>query len=73
MNALQKKMPKDKETKRLTAPFNFNPFLPNIGSVLGKHFKSMLFKKPELAPVFVEAPMAALRQPPNLRKMICRF
>ena len=72
LNALQKKIPKDKETKRLTAPFNFNPFLPNIGSVLGKHFKSMLFKKPVPAPVFVEAPMAALRQPPNLRKMICR-
>ena len=31
----------------------------------------MLFKKSELKPVFGEPPMAALRQPPNLKKMIC--
>ena len=70
--SLAKKMPKDKETTRLTAPFTFNPCLPKISSILDKHFKSMVFKKPELNPVFVSAPMAALRQPPNLRKIICR-
>ena len=72
INSLEKKIQKDKQTNRLTAPFNYNPFLPKIGSVLEKHFKSMLFKKPELKPVFQEAPMAALRQPPNLKKIICR-
>ena len=32
----------------------------------------MIFKKPELKSVFPEPPMAALRQPPNIRKIICR-
>ena len=32
----------------------------------------MLFKKPELKTTFDAPPMAALRQPPNLRKIICR-
>ena len=71
-NCLEKKMSRDKQTNRLTAPFDFNPFLPKISTVLGKHFKAMLLKKPELKPVFGDAPMAALRQPPNLKKMICR-
>ena len=71
-NSLVKKTSKDKETKRLTAPFNFDPFLPKLGPILSKHFNSMIFKKPELKPVFQAAPMAALRQPPNLRKIVCR-
>ena len=61
-----------KKTEGIISPFNFNPFLPKISSVLNKHFKSLLFKKPELKPVFGDAPMAALRQPPNLRKFLCR-
>ena len=52
INALEKKKPKEKETKRLTAPFNFNPFLPRNSDVLVKHFHSMLFKKTELRKVF---------------------
>ena len=32
----------------------------------------MLFKKPELESVFQDPPMAALRQPPNLRKLLCK-
>ena len=71
-SSLKKKMSKDKQTYRIAAPFDFNPFLPKISPILQKHFKSMLFKKPELKPVFGEPPMAALRQPPNLKKMICR-
>ena len=51
---------------------DFNPLLPKISGVLEKHHRAMLFKKPELKEVFVEPPMAALRQPPNLRKMICK-
>ena len=71
-NSLVKKLPKDKQTKRLTAPFNFNPFLPKISTVLQKHHKAMLFKKPDLKPIFEDSPMAALRQPPNLKKLICK-
>ena len=70
--SLEKKLPKDKETKRIIAPFTYDPFLPKISSVLKKHYRSLLFKKPELKPVFEEAPMAALRQPSNLKKIICR-
>ena len=32
----------------------------------------MLFKKTELRKVFQDPPMAALRQPPNLKKILCR-
>ena len=32
----------------------------------------MLFKKPELKDVFILPPMAGLRQPPNLRNLLCR-
>ena len=70
--SLKKKIPKEKTTNRITAPFNYNPVLPKIGAVLAKHLNSMLFKKPELKPIFKEPPMAALRQPPNLKKLICR-
>ena len=71
-NSLAKKVPQDKQTDRLIAPFNFDPFLPKLSPVLNKHFNSMVFRKPELKPVFKDAPMAALRQPPNIKKIICR-
>ena len=32
----------------------------------------MIFKKPELKTTFENPPMAALRQPPNLRKLLCK-
>ena len=51
---------------------DYNPRLPKISTVLIKRHKAMIFKKPELKDVFKDAPMAALRQPPNLRSMICR-
>ena len=70
--ALEKKEKKKEEHKRITAPMDFNPNLPKLSGVLNKHFKSMMFKKPELKTVFKETPMASLRQPPNLRKMLCR-
>ena len=72
LSSLAKKVPQEKQTDRLIAPFNFDPFLPKIGPILNKHFNSMVFRKPELKPVFKDAPMAALRQPPNMKKLICR-
>jgi hypothetical protein len=62
----------DEKKKRVIAPIDFNPRLPKLNVVFNKHFKAMLFKKPELETTFDAPPMAALRQPPNLRKMICR-
>ena len=69
---LEKKERKSNETNRLVAPLDFNPVLPKMSGILDKHHKAMLFKKPELREVFAEPPMAAMRQPPNIRKMICR-
>ena len=57
---------------RIISPFNYNPLLPKISSVLMKHHSAMIFNNPELQKVFPEPPMAALRQGPNLRKFLCR-
>ena len=51
---------------------DYNPLLPKISDVFTKHFKAMVFKKPELKETFHNPPMAALRQPPNLRRIVCR-
>ena len=51
---------------------DFNPQLPKLSEVLAKHFKAMIFRKPELKETFSDPPMVALRQPPNLRKLICK-
>ena len=71
--ALEKKE-KKKEDKpdRVIAPIDFNPVLPKISEVFSKHYRAMLFKKPELKTTFPNPPMAALRQPPNMRKILCR-
>ena len=69
---LEKKEKKSIENPRIVSPIDFNPLLPKISVVLEKHHRAMVFKKPELKDVFGEPPMAALRQPPNIRKMICR-
>ena len=71
-NALQKKEKKSAESTRIVAPMDFNPMLPKLSEVFIKHHKAMIFKKPELQEVFREPPMVALRQPPNIRRMICK-
>ena len=68
----KKKTQNESQPNRVIAPLDFNPHLPQISSVLNKHHKSMIFRKPDLKKVFPEPPMAALRQPPNLRRMLCR-
>ena len=68
--ALKKKEKKTENNKRLVAPFQFNPLLPKISSVLAKHHSMMIFSNPDLKAIF--PPMAALRQGPNLRKYLCR-
>ena len=70
--ALKKKEQNEKESKRIIAPFDFNPLLPKISTVLQKHHKSLLFNHPELKEKFEEPPMAALRQGPNIRTKLCR-
>ena len=57
----------------LVAPFNFNPFLPKISTVLEKYFNSMMLKKNYWNQFLKTPPMAALKQPPNLKKLLCRL
>ena len=68
----KKERNKNNQPSRVIAPVDFNPILPNINQTFSKHYRSMIFKKPELREVFEAPPMAALRQPPNLRKVLCR-
>ena len=69
---LEKKEKKPAESPRIVAPMDYNPLLPKFSDILTKHHKSMVFRKPVLKEVFKEPPMAALRQPPNMRKLLCR-
>ena len=48
-NEIEKKKKDQNEDKnnRVIAPINFNPLLPKVSDVLKKHFKLMVFKKPE--------------------------
>ena len=66
------KRPKNKQTKRVIGVFDYNPLLPKISTVLSKHHRTMINENPELSEVFPEPPMAALRQGPNLRKLLCK-
>ena len=70
--ALKKKEKTETNVNRIIAPFNYNPLLPKISTVLVKHYTAMIFNNPELQKVFPEPPMAALRQGPNLKKYLCR-
>ena len=52
--------------------FDFNPLLPKISTVINKHFRTMINENPDLKDAFPEPPMAALRQGPNLRNLLCK-
>ena len=68
-----KQKDKKADTKtRIISPFDYNPLLPKISSVITKHHKAMLFNNPELKEIFEEPPMSSLRQGPNIRKYVCK-
>ena len=68
-----KKSDKENYTNiRVIIPIDYNPHLPKISKILSIHYKSMIFKNPELKDTFPNSPMAALRQPPNLRRLLCK-
>ena len=69
--ALQKKK-KQTASDRVIGVFDYNPVLPKIGSVMVKHYRTMISDNPELKEAFPQPPMAALRQGPNLRRILCR-
>ena len=60
-------MSNKKQTNRRTAPFDFNPFLPKTSRIL---VKLIMFKKLEFKPIFGDPPMAALRHPSILKKVV---
>ena len=63
---------RQQKTNRVIGVFDYNPLLPKISTVLAKHHRTMVNENPELSEVFPEPPMAALRQGPNLRKLLCK-
>ena len=69
--ALEKKQ-RVNGTDRVIGVFDYNPVLPKIGSVITKHYRTMISDNPELKEPFPKPPMAALRQGPNLRRILCR-
>ena len=60
------------KSKRVIGVFDFNPLLPRIRTVINKHIRAMISENPELSKVFPDPPMAALRQGPNLRNLLCK-
>ena len=49
----------------------FNPKLPSIANIIGKHWRTMT-RDTKLKNTFPEPPMVAYKQPPNIRKILCR-
>ena len=71
-NALRKVEKTDKNSDRVIMPIDFNPHMPRASEVLQKHHKAMLFANPNLKEIYPDPPMPALRQPKNLRRILCR-
>ena len=70
--ALKKVERQPKDPNRVIAPIDFNPHLPKVSLVFQKHHKAMLFSAPHLGEMFPSPPMAGYRQPPNLRRILCK-
>ena len=66
--ALKKKGKVDKNADRIVVPLDYNPHMAKASDVLNKHYRA---KNQELLKVFPANPMAGLRQPKNLRRIMC--
>ena len=67
-----KKVEKSKN-ERVTFAITYHLQLPSISSILNKHWKTMT-KDPRITritKIFQKPPMVALKQPSNLKKMLC--
>ena len=60
------------KSDRIIAPIDFNPHLPIPSRILQKHHRALLVNAPHLVNIFPSAPMPAYRQPPNLRRILCK-
>ena len=57
---------------RIIVPMTYDPRVENHGRMLKKHYTAMITKNEHLKKSFTAPLMPALRQPPNLRNIICK-
>ena len=69
--SLEKKPKENNHEDRIIVPINFNPHMARPSMVMKKHYTAMIKKNENLKEVFPAPPMPALRQPKNLRRILC--
>ena len=69
--SLKKQEKDDKNKNRIIVPIDYNPHMAKPSDVMRKHYNAMIKKNENLKEVFPDPPMPALRQPPNLRRILC--
>ena len=60
-----------RKNERVVLALTFNPKLPSVSKIIKKHWITMT-QDPLMKKVFPKPPMLAFKQPPNLRRMLCR-
>ena len=69
--SLEKQTKEDKNKDRIIVPIDYNPHMANPSEVMRKHYNAMMKKNETLREIFPGPPMPALRQPSNLRRILC--
>jgi hypothetical protein len=69
--SLEKQVRENRHKDRIIVPIDYNPHMAKPADVLRKHYNAMIRKNETLKEVFPAPPMPALRQPPNLRRILC--
>ena len=67
-----KKVVKPKNTGRPVFAVTFHPKLPSVSKIVGKHFRAMIDRDPELEESFPEPPLVAHRRPKSIRDLLIR-
>ena len=70
-SSLEKQPKEDKNKDRIIVPIDYNPHMAKPTEVMRKHYNAMIKKNKSLEEIFPAPPMPALRQPPNLRRILC--
>ena len=71
-SAALKKVPKNKKSERPVFPVVYDPRLPQVTSILTKHWRSMVSRNKHLEEVFPSPPLTAYKRQPNLRSILVR-
>ena len=69
--SLKKKVRENKQEDRVIVPIDYNPHMAQPSMVMRKHYTAMIKKNPNLQEIFPAPPMPALRQPKNLKRILC--